>query len=310
MKLYSFDSIADFQLLKKTCFELDNKINSIIHFIDTFNPNYIILNRKERKGEDTYSYYTEQGLVDLGIKEISEDSTEDVDDNDIIINLYKMFPHQLIENTYGKDIYFRTTEGEDYSHNIVVQGYAIRHDGYNSDGDIQYSVIPLSPSGGYYLLTNKVLQKENNTYNLITTWSYDERAIDKYGLNSVISVCLPGTRFYYNINDGSPKLRPITMEERGTYVADNYAGSIMDANQWLICARDESNCLSLWDNTVILGHEIVLFDNNTSEELFVDESYTTSKLRVGESPKSRYIINTNLTSNPLLDSDKLFINFY
>ena len=227
-----------------------------------------------------------------------------------------MHLHQIIENTFGKNIYFRLkdneTEETTKSH-IIEQGYAICHDGFKSDGSISYSVLPLSPSGGYYIVANKILENIDATHkNLKMTMSYDERAVDKFGLSPIISFCPPGTRVFYNNYIGLRQIEPTESDQILTY---NYLNDFMDQSGWRLCTAKtgpDMTAKGLWDTTLMLGHEVVLFDNNTSEEVIIDETVETSLIRVGETAKSLYTINTNLTENDLLNSTdkKLFINFY
>lgn len=322
MKIYSFDSEQSQQLIKKTYKELDNEITNIVNYIDNFIPNYVILNRKYTTDNIIASFYPtdSSGFINNIVYRNDEDEK-------IYINLPNMLPHQLVENTFGEDIYViingSTTE-------TVPQGFAVCHNGYDSEDNILYSILPLSPSGGYFILTD-IQPGENNS--LLTTWTYDERAIDKYGLQDIVSFCLPGARFFYNQNDTEnsdedsnyDKIKKIDNHTYTRIEVSNY-NSITPNSEWLLCCGVEGindnnpviNPSAVWNKNFILDHNIISYikyikDNTTyyaAEEVFVDEIIETSQLRVGESPKSNYIINTNLKHNNLLDNGKLFINFY
>jgi hypothetical protein len=189
MKLYSIKATnsieAQNQLLSKYVKSIDTSIQAVVDFIDIFYRNYILVNRASDYRDDNNNsvfYYTDAQLVYLDIINDVEDPT--------YINLSKMRPHQIVENHFGTSLNIKYN-GSLLSETIP-QGYALRHEGFDSEGNVHYSVISFASSGAYYILQD--IQYTSNGFVLM--WSLQENATDIYGLNYLFSILWPDERCY------------------------------------------------------------------------------------------------------------------
>ena len=283
MKFYTLYTLEEEQLVKKYIKELNNSINAIMHFIDTFNPNYKLLNTPAPTGK---TYFTDDQLANLGI----------LDQFHSTINPEAMKPHYVINNSYGHD-YTITGTSE-----LIPQGYAVRHDGYNSDGETEYSIISLASSGTFYVIQDFVISSYSPTGTTCNiTWQLQDNATDNFGQKYVFSLTIPGTRFYYH--QGSSTLSfaqflaepPYIYPAFGQVPADVFIGTSTNG---------------VWTSSHLLIHEVYTETsiNNLPvfEDTFDDTTVTIEQTRVGEYPQSRYTINTNIKDL----NNQLRINFY
>ena len=142
MKLYSIDSRNDnYQLLRRYTLGIDADINEVVHFIDSFNPNYCTLNQTAQNSS-TVMYLTREQLENLGILE--------EEDNKLYVILNLMHPHQVLINNYGQNLYYQDINGIVYE---ILQGYAIMHEGYNETLQPKFSIVAIGGSGAYYAFT-------------------------------------------------------------------------------------------------------------------------------------------------------------
>lgn len=290
MKLYSSQQAQNFQLLKKYCFDVDADIQDIVNFIDTFNANYIVLN-KNAVNDSTIQYYTEAQLTTIGILDISNS----------LLDITKMSPHQIVQNIFKKTMYVQYNSRRDE----IPQGYALRHDGFKSDGTIAYSIISLSSSGSYYVVQRTELERrrvglETASY-LKVYWTLQEHATDLYGLEYLINLLLPGSRFFYH-SSSSINMCPLFATPM---IIGSFGSSPSDP-------RLATKGGSLWDINNLLEYDIVLYHDNSIEDVFCDSTHRTSAVRVGEYPQSRYTINTEMSNTWGIDNPSLhfYINFY
>ena len=281
MRLYSIkNGIKQLQVLKKYCIQLDNRINALKRFIDNFNANYVVLNLPDTHGR---VYYNNDQLETIGIL-VKRDNQYS------FINPSKMITHQVIDNTYQKDLFIYGNEQD-----RVPQGFAVRHDGYNTEQEANYSIIPLANSGSYYTVSDfQVEEIDGDNIICKVTWVHTENATDLYGLYYLFSLVLPGSRFYYHNEDGLYNLTssPIYLFN---FTATPSNPTIATSNY------------GLWTTTYVLSHEMYTINDDTYEEVFDDASVKTEQIRVGEYPQSRYIIYTNIPTGIL---PNLKINLY
>jgi len=295
MRLYNIGHGSNhFQTLRKYCLQLDHQIDALKRFIDNFNANYIILNLPDTKNR---TYYNSEQLISLGILKTDSEHPEIYTS----IDPTKMITHQVIDNVYQKNLHIYGDPAK-----IIPQGFAVRHDGYRADQTTKYSIIPLANSGSYYTLKDFVINTINNDeVTTEITWAFTENATDLYGLNYLFSVVLPGARFYpKNSSDGFfPFITsPIYLYNFTSTPADP---SIATLN-W---DEDSQEYVTggLWTTQYLLGHEVLLENNNSYEEVFGDSYTKTEQVRVGEYPQSRYIIYTSIPNGIL---SNLKINVY
>lgn len=309
MRLYNVEwDTYPVQTLKKYCIQLDHRIDALKRFIDNFNANYIVLNLPDDKKRE---YYNTQQLEQLKILLKTRQDDEDYS----FIDPTKMITHQVIDNVYQKDLYIYnsdlpTDSGETYPEpsrikEVIPQGFAVRHDGYNTDQTTKYSIIPLANSGSYYTLKDFVI-KEINADSVITeiTWSFTENATDIYGLNYLFSLVLPGSRFFpCGATDG---LFSFTSSPIYLY---NFTSTPVNPSIATLNKLSDNQYVTggLWTTQYLLGHEILLDNNNSYEEVFGDTYTKKEQVRVGEYPQSRYIIYTSIPNGIL---SNLKINVY
>lgn len=286
MRLYSVENgLNQIQLLKKYCLQLDHQIDTLKRFINNFNANYIILNLPDNQSR---YYYNNQQLEQLGILLRDENSNEQNPPYKYI-NPEKMLTHQVLDNVYEKDLYIYNTQ------KLIPQGFAVRHDGYNVDQTINYSIIPLANSGSYYTVQDFVIKEiGNNSVTTEITWELAENATDLYGLNYLFSLVLPGSRFFPQSSDGlfAFTSSPIYLFN---FISTPALPGIATTNK------------GLWNIQYLLGHEFLLKKNNSYEEVTDDNYIKTQQVRVGEYPQSRYIIYTTIPEGIL---SNLKINLY
>lgn len=288
MRLYNTTNNNSLQTLKKYCIQLDRRINTIKRFIDNFNANYIVLNLPDAHSPARF-YFSDSQLEQIGI--LIKEGT-----NYKYINPEKMTTHQVIDNTYQRDLFIYTSDEEKP---LIPQGFAVRHDGYNTDQTVNYSIIPLANSGSYYTINNFIVTSiEANKTNCRIDWVHTENATDLYGLTYLISLVKPGSRFYYHNPDGLYTFSPSPM-----YLF-NFTATPTEQN---IATSNNG----LWTTQYLLGHEMLNITTTSSkdsyEEVFDDCSVKTEQVRVGEYPQSRYIIYTNMQNGIL---SNLKINLY
>lgn len=281
MELYSAN---DYQLLNKYCMSLEKEVQSIVNFIDTFNPNYIILNRVSDSKNKSY-YYKDEELFWLNIVQLTEENP--------CINLSKMRPHQIVENHYGQELFIK--RDDIIIPNIKVpQGYSVRHEGYNENQEAQYTVISLASSGTYYIISNiqyapsdSATQQEVNI-----TWQQQENATDLYGLSYLFSIILEDERCYWH-NDNEEALYPYLLSLEGNWasplILPNFKNDTMTIGSYIG---------SYWTNSKLLWHEVCRFESNYIEDIIDDSATEVTVARVGEKPQSRYNITTNMVSWP------------
>lgn len=295
MRLYNIGhGFNHFQALRKYCLQLDHQIDTLKRFIDNFNANYIILNLPDTKNR---TYYSSEQLISLGILNTDSQHPEIYTS----IDPTKMTTHQVIDNVYQKNLHI---SGE-YD-KIIPQGFAVRHDGYRTDQTTKYSIIPLANSGSYYILKDFIINTINNDdVTAEITWALTENATDLYGLNYLFSLVLPGARFYpKNSQNG---FFPFTASPIYLY---NFTSTPADPNIATLNWNEDSEEYvtgGLWTTQYLLGHEILLENNNSYEEVFSDGYTKTEQVRVGEYPQSRYIIYTSIPNGIL---SNLKINVY
>lgn len=283
MKLYSTkatNSIEDQdQLLSKYVKSIDTSIQSVVNFIDTFYRNYILVNRASDYRDDnnrSVFYYTDAQLVWLDVIDDEEEPT--------YINLSKMRPHQVVENHYGIPLNIK------YNGNllteVVPQGYALRHEGFDSEGNAHYGVISFASSGAYYILQD--IQYTSNGFVLI--WSLQENATDIYGLNYLFSILWPDERCYWHNTDNLINWQL----QQSPIILPNF---IFDENDDRIVKIGSKNN-SLWTTSKLLWHEAIYkkTDSNARyvEDIIDDSQREISTTRVGEVSQSRYTITSNL----------------
>jgi len=283
MKLYSINSTNNKQVLKKNIVDLDKRINALRDYIDIFNANYQILNLSNQEGQ---SYYSDQQLRDIQI--IYNDT----------IWPKKMRTHQIWDNTTGRDISISGT------HKILYPGFALRHDGYNSDQSVNFSIIPLASSGAYYVLKDLSISSFiNNQLTLQMNWIFQDNATDIYGLNYILSLAIPGSRFYFH---------PDSSNSCSLMAWTNSPIIIPSFNNTPASPIIATSTDGVWTTSHVLNYEIQLENSEVFEEVFDDSSATVSETRIGEYPQSRYTIITDM-KNVFGDSatdPKLWINLY
>lgn len=284
MKLYSAN---DYQLISKYCLSLEKEIQSIINFIDTFNPNYILLNRVSDSEQQSY-YYTDDQLRYLDI----------INDTSIpsYINLSKMRPHQIVENHYGKELSIKR-DGTILANETLPQGYALRHEGYNENQIAQYTIISLASSGTYFIVSNiEYAPSQSATEQIVNiTWQQQENATDLYGLSYMFSIILEDERCYWH-GEGTTYRNLVSLDNNqwtSPLILPNFISSGND-----ITLKIGSEIGSYWTNSKLLWHEIYRFENNYVEDVIDDGTAEVTVARVGENPQSRYNITTNMVRWP------------
>lgn len=296
----------------KYCYELDNDIISVCNFIDVFNPNYMILNRKyQYQSGIQYSYYSNEQLIQLKILNYLNVDINNDGENDIVIYVDKMLMHQIVENTFGKTIYVGYSDNDNVNAlQAVPQGYAVRHDGFKDNKAI-YTIISLASSGSYYV---PLITLENgNTWKI--TWTLVEHATDLYGLSYSFSWLSPGDRLFYNNMQYGQFLDTCTLLLRDMTMPTAIIPNQNNNRIYLGAATSETNgsqISSPWTTDMVLFYETMIYypQNNIIllEEISEDSTYNTSIVRVEEKPQSRYIINTNLEN--IQSWNNIFFNFY
>lgn len=284
MELYSAN---DYQLISKYCLSLEKEIQSIINFIDTFNPNYILLNRVSDTEQQSY-YYTDDQLRYLDI--INDTSVTPY------INLSKMRPHQIVENHYGKELSIKRN-GIILANETLPQGYALRHDGYNENQIAQYTIISLASSGTYFIVSNiEYASSQSATEQIVNiTWQQQENATDLYGLSYMFSIILEDERCYWH-GEGTTYRNLVSLDNNqwtSPLILPNFISSGND-----ITLKIGSEIGSYWTNSKLLWHEIYRFENNYVEDVIDDGIAEVTVARVGENPQSRYNITTNMVRWP------------
>lgn len=295
MRLYSADLKLDNDtLFKKYCLNLDQKINSVVNFIDNFNPNYLLVNTPNNYGQ---TFYSTENLYNLGIL---------IQENNILyINPNKLKAHEVVSNTFQQDVFI-------YGTTIVVpQGSAVRCDGFNGDS-AQYSIIPLASSGSYYVLKNiQISSYTSSTTICALSWVNTDNATDIYGLNYLFSLVVPGSRFYFHPIVHGPQ----TIDGMAIFNPDGqwlkYDNFIQTPAQ--VCIGTSEN--GIWNSNYLLSHEIYTqkkLDTNQYlyEEISGDEMVKVEETRLGESLQSSYIITTNLENIINSETVKIAVNLY
>ena len=160
-------------------------------------------------------------------------------------------------------------------------------------------------SGSYYILKDFIIKTiSNEDVTTEITWAFTENATDLYGLNYLFSVVLPGSRFYpKNSPDG---LFPFTASPIYLY---NFTSTPVNPSIATLNKLSDNQYVTggLWTTQYLLGHEVLLENSNSYEEVFGDEYTKTEQVRVGEYPQSRYIIYTSVPNGIL---SNLKINIY
>ena len=297
MELYSFLNNDDWQLYKKYCVALDRQIDSVVCFIDTFNPNYMIINRSFKQENINAAYYTRGQLEALGIL-YSENGK-------IYVNLNKMMPHQIVENTYESSIWVIDSDSIEKE---VHQGYAIRLDGFNSEGNPTYTIISLASSGSYYILTNTSCKDiSGDNANVTLTWSLLDNATDIYGKDYKFSVLLPGSRLFYRSNNNNHSMMRTLGVSNPISIASFRQNNIIIGGGSISAFEPSQNPDILWTvGSSNIDSEFCIYTNGAYETVCCDQKTKVTTVRVDESPQSRYTIDTNLD----LSLSNLFLNLY
>lgn len=295
MKLYSIDSRNDnYQLLRRYTLGIDADINEVVHFIDSFNPNYCTLNQTAQHSS-TVMYLTREQLENLGILE--------EEDNKLYVILNLMHPHQVLINNYGQNLYYQDINGIVYE---ILQGYAIMHEGYNETLQPKFSIVAMGGSGAYYAFTGV---KTDDNANWYINYELIDHAVDLYGLNYLWSIIFPWQRIYY-LPDTTKGLCAISTinpygYDRFTINAWNMSGSTRQIN---LGTQDQT----IWTAQYLLNYDFIIYKQSTRatiEEVFDDGYGISSQVRVDETPQSRYTINSKMAA-AIHSNPDLYINFY
>ena len=295
MKLYSIDSRNDnYQLLRRYTLGIDADINEVVHFIDSFNPNYCTLNQTAQNSS-TVMYLTREQLENLGILE--------EEDNKLYVILNLMHPHQVLINNYGQNLYYQDINGIIYE---ILQGYAIMHEGYNETLQPKFSIVAIGGSGAYYAFTGV---KTDDNANWYINYALIDHAVDLYGLNYLWSIIFPWQRIYY-LPDTTKGLCAISTinpygYDRFTINAWNMSGSTRQIN---LGTQDQT----VWTAQYLLNYDFIIYKQSTRatiEEVFDDGYGISSQVRVDGTPQSRYTINSKMAA-AIHSNPDLYINFY
>lgn len=290
MKLYNVQEINHYQVWSKYCNDLDNSINAIVNYIDLFCPNYRILNLPNK---DNLCYLSNDQLHQADILEFG-----DTPDGHIYVNLGYMKPHNVLDNTFQEEI--GISGSYTWAQTVKIpQGYALRHDGYDSEGNIKYSIVSLASSGSYYVIDSFTITNIDTANSKVTTqltWRLVDNATDIYGKNYLFSLTLPGSRFYYH---GAQNNISLELLGESPFITANFANS--PANPKIATSKQ-----GLWTHQHILMSEIEQHKDDNVEEVFGDTLISIEETRIGEYPQSRYTINTDIQN---FDND-IYVNFY
>ena len=241
MNFYTYYNLKEKQLISKYIQDLEYSINSIINFVDTFNPNYILLNTPNKEGT---RYFSDQELAAANIFQT----------NTVYPN--NMRPHYVLNNSYGGDINIAN------STITVPQGFAVRHDGYTSEGETVYSVISLASSGTYYIVDSFTISAINtSSVTCQITWQLQDNATDNFGTRYLLSLTVPGARFYYHPTELTPHGWACYKFTQSPLIMASF--STNPANPLIATSTS-----GLWTSSYLLSHENYKYTDVGSKTIF------------------------------------------
>lgn len=288
MKLYAGKK-TDSQYLQKSCLDIDRNINALVHYIDNFCPNYRILNLPN---SNNFTYIPNNMLGPTGANIVFNR------EGHTWVNPDNMHPHNVLDNTFQEDIGIGNTTSPSWANaKKVPEGYALRHDGYDSNGNVKYSIISLASSGTYYVIDSFIITNiSNSTVTTNIQWRLQDNATDIYGKNFLFSLTVPGSRFYYHHENGGDTIQSLG---NSPFIIANFANT--PATPVIATSKN-----GIWNTGHILMHEIELINNGNVEDVFGDDVTLVDEVRIGEYVQSRYTINTDIKN---IDNN-IYVNLY
>lgn len=285
--MYNFNisKPLQWQLYAKYCIKLDERISSVQNFIDTFSPNYLILNYDYGGGK---TFYTTEELQTEAVNIVS------IENNTIYVNINNLMPHQVLYNNFGQDIYIRLLQNNNWTltQYIIPQGYGIVKKDYND-----FYVMSLDAMGDFYILNSCEIDGQG----IVAHFILKEKAVLTYGTDYNFSLAPDISRWIYR------SLTPENPDYTLKKIDSSILSLVAKSNDYKIALESGE----LWQqNRSILSYDILQEQDrgNVSfhlEEVFCDDTHNS----LMQDGAGNYIIDLHL-NDQIGILDNLYINFY
>ena len=271
MKNYSLLSHKSWQMIKKYCVDLDSNIQTLQHYIDFKNPNYIILNYVYNN-QNEENFYSVQNLIDLEICRTDENLAVTG------INIDKLYAGQIIYNNFGTTLSL-------YNNNILLDitllpGFALFK---MLSLNPSFLIIALDSEGDFYIISN--IEKDGTVI-----FKNISHATASYGLYYLFSMVADNARWVFRNN---------TIDYLSCYKPNNWQGFTLMSWSWDE-EHEERDCYittkygTLWTVTSTISNEIMSSNGVSYEEIGCDCWTETYSKGIDKGSVSFYSINTNM----------------